>query len=59
MATHPSILAWRIPGIEEPGELQSMDHKELDMTKVTWHSWTTCPRAQRLNSDMSWPPGGQ
>ena len=24
MATHSSILAWRIPGTEEPGGLQSM-----------------------------------
>ena len=24
MATHSSILAWEIPWIEEPGELQSM-----------------------------------
>ena len=24
MATHPSILAWKIPGTEEPGGLQSM-----------------------------------
>ena len=24
MATHSSILAWRIPGIEEPSELPSM-----------------------------------
>ena len=24
MATHSSILAWEIPGIEEPGRLQSM-----------------------------------
>ena len=24
MATHSSILAWRIPGMEEPGGLQSM-----------------------------------
>ena len=23
-ATHSSILAWRIPGTEEPGELQSV-----------------------------------
>ena len=27
MATHSSILAWRIPWTEEPGRLQSMDHK--------------------------------
>ena len=24
MATHPSILAWRIPWTEEPGGLQNM-----------------------------------
>ena len=28
MATHSSILAWRIPWTEEPGGLQSMGHKE-------------------------------
>ena len=32
MATHCSILAWRIPGIEEPGRLQSMGLQESDMT---------------------------
>ena len=29
-----SVLAWRLPWAEEPGTLQSMDHKELDMTKL-------------------------
>ena len=24
MATHSSTLAWKIPGVEEPGRLQSM-----------------------------------
>ena len=33
MATHSSVLAWRIPWIEESGRLQSMGHKELDTTK--------------------------
>ena len=33
MATHSSTLAWRIPWTEEPGGLQSMGHKELDMTE--------------------------
>ena len=33
MATHFSILAWEIPWTEEPGGLQSMGHRELDMTK--------------------------
>ena len=33
MATHSSILAWKIPWTEEPGRLQSLGSKELDMTK--------------------------
>ena len=33
MATHSSILAWRISWTEEPGGLQSMGHKESDTTK--------------------------
>ena len=33
MATHSSILAWRILWTEEPGGLQSMGHKELDRTE--------------------------
>ena len=31
MATHSSILTWRIPWTEEAGGLQSMGQKELDM----------------------------
>ena len=30
IATHSSILAWRIPWIEEAGGLQSMGSQELD-----------------------------
>ena len=34
MATHSSILAWRIPWTEEPGGLHSpWGHKELNMTE--------------------------
>ena len=29
MATHPSILAWRIPWAEEPGGLQSMGSQRV------------------------------
>ena len=32
MATHSSILAWKIPWTEEPGGLQSMGLQELDTT---------------------------
>ena len=31
MATHSSLLAWRIPWTEEPGGLQSMGLQESDM----------------------------
>ena len=33
MATHSSILAWKIPWAEEPDGLQSMGSQELDMIK--------------------------
>ena len=34
MATHSSILDWRIPQTEEPGRLYSpWGHKELDTTE--------------------------
>ena len=29
MATHPSIFAWEIPWIEEPGRLQSMRSQRI------------------------------
>ena len=29
MATHSNILAWRIPGTEEPGRLQSMGSQRV------------------------------
>ena len=35
MATHFSILAWRMPWAEEPGGLQSIRLQELDTTKHT------------------------
>ena len=33
MATHSSILAWRIPWTEKPGRLQSMGSQESDTTE--------------------------
>ena len=47
MATHSSILAWRIPWREKPGSLQSMGCKESDMTErltlltSRWWDWGT------------------
>ena len=51
MATHSSILAWRIPWAEEPGRLQSMGvSKELDMNEVIEHS---CMHASQLESSLT------
>ena len=36
MASHSSILAWRIPRTEEPGRLQSM---ELQRIRHDWSDW--------------------
>ena len=33
MAPHSSTLAWKIPWMEEPGRLQSMDPEESDTTE--------------------------
>ena len=33
MATHSSILVWKIPWTGKPGELQSMGVTESDMTE--------------------------
>ena len=35
VATHSSILAWRIPWTQEAGGLQSMGSQRVDMTEVT------------------------
>ena len=45
MATHSSILAWRIPGIEEPGGLPSMGSHRVG------HDWRDLAAAA-----ASWPP---
>ena len=39
MATHSSVLAWRIPGMEECGGLQSMESQRV-RTEATEHSTT-------------------
>ena len=58
MATHPSILAWRIPWTEEPGRLQSIglqrvwsDLASMHILIIVWHlkivlfleCFTICP----------------
>ena len=38
MAAHSTILAWRIPWIEEPGGLQSMGSQTVRHELVTKHA---------------------
>ena len=40
MATHSSILAWKISWTEETGGLQSIGGKERDMTERLTHTHT-------------------
>ena len=35
MATQSSVLAWRIPGMVEPGGLRLWGRTEVDTTEVT------------------------
>ena len=51
MATHSSILAWRIPQTEEPGGLQSMRLQELDLTEQLCTQRTQSMK--RLQSKLS------
>ena len=36
MATHSSVLAWRIPGMAEPGGCRLWGHTQSDTTGATW-----------------------
>ena len=44
MATHSSILAWRIPWTEKPGGLRSMGSNELDTAETTQHAQAALER---------------
>ena len=40
MATHSSVLAWRIPETEEPGGLPSMGlHSQTQLKRFSMHAW--------------------
>ena len=47
MATHSNILAWKIPGTEEPGGLQFIGSQESDTTACT----QSCPFYRQGNKD--------
>ena len=51
MATHSSILAWRIPRMEEHGRLQSMGSQRVGHNRAT--SLSLCARSSLLSMDFS------
>ena len=40
MATHSSILTWKIPWTEEPGGLESMGSKKAGLKQLSKHAVT-------------------
>ena len=55
MATHSSILAWRIPRTKEPGGLQPWGRKDWDMTEQLTH--TTCGSDGKASAYNAGDPG--
>ena len=46
MATHSSILAWKIPWMQEPGRLQSMGLQRVGHDQMTSLSLSIAPFAE-------------
>ena len=64
MATHSSILAWRIPQMEEPAGLQSMGSQRVRhnwVTSLTFHlPWVLIGRTDvEAETQILWPPDGK
>ena len=61
MATHSSILAWKIPWTEEAGGLQSMGLQRVGHDRANEHTYTCCswfkilPWLTTALSTTSWP----
>ena len=49
MATHSSILAWRIPRTEESGGLQSMGSQRTENNRLSMHAMGTPERKAKEN----------
>ena len=57
MATHSSILAWRIPWTEEPGGLQSMGSQRIRQDLVTGQQQQSCSVTRFSYHSCSLPRG--
>ena len=57
MATHSSVLAWRIPGMGEPGGLLSLgSHSQTRLKQLSSSSSRTDAEAE---APIFWPPDGK
>ena len=60
MATHSSILAWRIPWTEKPGRLQSWGHKEsckhthTQSLCLLWKIWESSGDSRGTRAQTAW-----
>ena len=53
MATHSSILAWRIPRTEEPGGLQSLGlQSQTRLQRLSMHTEPTLDSEQRFRQHL-------
>ena len=51
MATHSNVLAWRIPGMTEPGGLPSMGSQRV-ATEATWQQQQRQQQAALFSSPL-------
>ena len=59
MATHSSVLAWRIPGTEEPGGLQSIgSQSQIRLKRLSTHACTCLLSASMAQRPRAHPPDG-
>ena len=56
MATHSSILAWKIPWTEEPGGLQCIGSQRVRHDWVTWHAATITTHGTRDRTKLYMSP---
>ena len=59
MATHSSVLAWRIPGTAEPGGLPSMGLPRVghDCSDLAGEPEQTSPQCCDVKMKRCWPAG--
>ena len=55
MATHSSILAWRIPWMEEPGRLQSMGSERATQDWTGMEYWALISERWHVASSRLYP----